>query len=285
MFFDNKNKPFSPIAEGSPLLLLAFCGCGETGVGPPYFFIMMKKKDFFEGRKSDRAAGSNNPRLIGEVINDLLNGQAPFARACRHRTGRAWTGQDGAGNACSGCTRSDSTWTENMRTESAGAGRTWTGLYPNTELDVDLKLVKQEQGRMELGEYLDGMITRDGEDHFTFVENATEQRKATRRNPSIYMGQWINVKRRADGTVYPTFKRTKGIGAGKLGDYAVNTTCELLMVAGKHEAAMALAEVEGFDLSELFATDRGLGEEEDFGGKSVFASGRGLGKEEDFGEE
>lgn len=137
---------------------------------------------------------------------------------------------------------------------------------------------------MELGEYLDGMITRDGEDHFTFVENATKQRKAERRNPSIYMGQWINVKRRADGTVYPTFKRTKGIGAGKLGDYAVNTTCELLMVAGKHEAAMALAEVEGFDLSELFASDEGLGEEEDFGEMSVFASDRGFG-EEDFEEE
>lgn len=151
-----------------------------------------------------------------------------------------------------------------MRTESAGAGRAWTGLYPNTELDVDLKLVTQKQGRMELGEYLNGMITRDGEDHFTFVENATEQRKAERRNPSIYEGQWINVKRRADGTVYPTFKRTKGIGAGKLGDYAVNTTCELLMVAGKHEAAMALAEVEGFDLSEFFVSGRGLGEEEDF---------------------
>lgn len=224
----------------------------------------MKKKDFFEGRKSDRAAGSNNPRLIGEVINDLLHGQTPFARARRHRTGRAWTGQDGAGNACSGCT--------------------WTGLCPNTELGVDLKLVTQEQGRMELGEYLDGMITRDGEDHFTFVENDTEQRKAERRNPSIYMGQWINVKRRADGTVYPTFKRTKGIGAGKLGDYAVNTTCELLMVAGKHEAAMALAEVEGFDLSELFASDGGLGEEK-FGEMRGFAAGRGLGEEEDFEEE
>ncbi len=196
---------------------------------------------------------------MNEIINDLLNGQTPFARARRHRSGRAWTGQAGAGSACSGCTRSGQDGTG-----SAGAGRAWTGLYPNTELDVDLKLVTQKQGRMELGEYLDGMITRDGEDHFTFVENATEQRKAERRNPSIYMGQWINVKRRADGTVYPTFKRTKGIGAGKLGDYAVNTTCELLMVAGKHEAAMALAEVEGFDLSELFATDRGLGEEEDF---------------------
>lgn len=228
---------------------------------------MTKKRTVL--RVKQQTVRTQEPRLMNEIINDLLNGQTPFARARRHRTGRAWTGQDGAGNACSGCTRSGqdgtgsagagSTWAE-----CAAAGRTWTGLYPNTELDVDLKLVTQKQGRMELGEYLDGMITRDGDDHFTFVENDTERGKATRRNPSIYMGQWINVKRRADGTVYPTFKRTKGIGAGKLGDYAVNTTCELLMVAGKHEAAMALAEVEGFDLSELFATDRGLGEEEDF---------------------
>lgn len=187
---------------------------------------------------------TQEPRLMNDIINELLNGQTPFARARRQRSGRAWSGQNGAGSACSGCT--------------------WTSLYPNTELGVDLKLVTQKQGRMELGEYLDGMITRDGEDHFTFVENATEQRKAERRNPTIFSGQWINVKRRADGTVYPTFKRTKGIGAGKLGDYAVSTTCELLMVAGKHEAAMALAEVEGFDLSELFASDGGLGEE-DFG--------------------
>lgn len=231
-------------------------------------------------RVKQQTVRTQEPRLINDIINDLLNGQAPFARARRHRSGRAWTGQAGAGSACSGCTRSGQDGTE-----SAGAGRAWTGLYPNTELGVDLKLVTQEQGRMELGEYLDGMITRDGEDHFTFVENDTEQRKAERRNPSIYMGQWINVKRRADGTVYPTFKRTKGIGAGKLGDYAVSTTCELLMVVGKHEAAMALAEVEGFDLSELFATDRGLGEEEDCGGMSVFASGRGLGEEEDCAEE
>uniref|UniRef100_UPI004027F7E6 hypothetical protein n=1 Tax=Prevotella sp. TaxID=59823 RepID=UPI004027F7E6 len=218
---------------------------------------MTKKRTVL--RVKQQTVRTQEPRLMNEIINDLLNGQTPFARARRHRSGRAWTGQAGAGSACSGCTRSGQDGTG-----SAGAGRAWTGLYPNTELDVDLKLVTQKQGRMELGEYLDGMITRDGEDHFTFVENATEQRKAERRNPSIYMGQWINVKRRADGTVYPTFKRTKGIGAGKLGDYAVNTTCELLMVAGKHEAAMALAEVEGFDLSELFATDRGLGEEEDF---------------------
>lgn len=203
---------------------------------------MKKKRTVL--RVKQQTEQTQEPRLMNDIINDLLNGQAPFARARRQRTGRAWT--------------------ENMRTESAGAVRAWTGLYPNTELGVDLKLVTQEQGRMELGEMLHGMIVRDGEDHFNFTEDATEQRKAERRNPTIYEGQWINVKRRADGTVYPTFKRTKGIGAGKLGDYAVNTTCELLMVAGKHEAAMALAEVEGFDLSELFASGRGLGEEEDF---------------------
>lgn len=233
---------------------------------------MTKKRTVL--RVKQQTVRTQEPRLMNEIINDLLNGQTPFARARRHRSGRAWTGQAGAG-----CTRSGQDGTE-----SAGAGRAWTGLYPNTELDVDLKLVTQKQGRMELGEYLDGMITRDGEDHFTFVENATEQRKAERRNPSIYMGQWINVKRRADGTVYPTFKRTKGIGAGKLGDYAVSTTCELLMVVGKHEAAMALAEVEGFDLSELFASDGGLGEEK-FGEMRGFAAGRGLGEEEDFEEE
>lgn len=235
-------------------------------------------------RVKQQTVRTQEPRLMNDIINDLFNGQTPFARACRHRTGRAWTGQADAGSACSGCTRSDSTWTENMRTGSTGAGRAWTGLYPNTELDVDLKLVTQKQGPMELGEYLDGMITRDGDDHFTFVENDTERGKAERRNPSIYMGQWINVKRRADGTVYPTFKRTKGIGAGKLGDYAVSTTCELLMVVGKHEAAMALAKVEGFDLSELFASDGGLGEEK-FGEMRGFAAGRGLGEEEDFEEE
>ena len=223
---------------------------------------MTKKRTVL--RVKQQTVRTQEPRLMNEIINDLLNGQTLFARARRHRSGRAWTGQAGAGCTRSGQDGTGSAGAGSTWAESAGAGRAWTGLYPNTELDVDLKLVTQEQGRMELDEYLDGMITRDSEDHFTFVENATEQRKAERRNPSIYMGQWINVKRRADGTVYPTFKRTKGIGAGKLGDYAVNTTCELLMVAGKHEAAMALAEVEGFDLSELFATDRGLGEEEDF---------------------
>ena len=47
----------------------------------------------------------------------------------------------------------------------------FNNFYPNTELGIDLKLMTKEPGRMAVGEYLDGAITHDGEDHFTFVQN------------------------------------------------------------------------------------------------------------------
>lgn len=211
---------------------------------------------------------------MNDIINDLLHGQEPFARARRHRSG-----QDGTES--SGCT-----WTENMRTESAWAGLTSMGLYPNTETCVDLRTQLQEQGAMELGEMLHGMIIRDGEDHFTFTEDTAERRKAERRNPSIYEGRRVNVKRRTDGTVYPTFKRTKDIKPEQLGAYVQRALCEVLMVVGQHEAALALAAIGGFDLSEVFASDEGLGSyEEDFGGCEKFGGCEGLGEEEDCAEE
>ena len=37
--------------------------------------------------------------------------------------------------------------------------------YPNTELGIDLKLITRKPGRLGIGEYLDGAITHDGEDH------------------------------------------------------------------------------------------------------------------------
>ena len=200
------------------------------------------------------------PQLLGDFIDEMLRSRAPFARARRHRT-----------------THSPS---DDPRTK-----RAWTGLYPNTELATDLKLVTKKQGPMELGEMLHGMIVRDGEDHFTFTEDAAERRKAERRNPSIYEGRRINVKRRDDGTVYPTFKRTKDIKPEELGAYVQRALCEVLMVVGQHEAALALAAIGGFDLSEVFASDEGLGEEESFGGMRGFASDGSLGEEEDLGEE
>ena len=47
----------------------------------------------------------------------------------------------------------------------------------DTHLDVDLKLITREPGRMPVGTMLDGAITHDEEDHFTFIQNDPEKKK------------------------------------------------------------------------------------------------------------
>ena len=61
------------------------------------------------------------------------------------------------------------------------------GFYPNTELGIDLKLITRKPGRLGIGEYLDGAITHDDEDHFTFVQNDSEKKKdkVVQRNPPV----------------------------------------------------------------------------------------------------
>lgn len=48
-------------------------------------------------RVKQQTVRTQEPRLMNDIINDLLHGQTPFARARRHRSGRAWTSQAGAG--------------------------------------------------------------------------------------------------------------------------------------------------------------------------------------------
>ena len=66
-------------------------------------------------------------------------------------------------------------------------------IYPNTELG---------------GECLDGVLTHDGEDHFTFIQNANEKKKmVVHRSPIIYKGECINVHKKEDGSLLLTFNR------------------------------------------------------------------------------
>ena len=107
-------------------------------------------------------------------------------------------------------------------------------IFPNTELSVDLKLLTREPGRMAVGAYLDGTITHDGEDHFTFIQNASEKKKAevTLRNPHVYLGHRINVNRKDDGTLYPTFNRPRYTKDFTFQDFCREAAEELLVVAG-----------------------------------------------------
>ena len=109
------------------------------------------------------------------------------------------------------------------------------GFYPNTELGIDLKLLTRKPGRLTDGEYLDGVITHDGEDHFTFVQNDSEKKKekVVQRNPHVYEGTYINVNRKKDGTLYPTFNRPQFTDSFTFQDFCQGAADELRIISGK----------------------------------------------------
>ena len=115
------------------------------------------------------------------------------------------------------------------------SSKTEKGFYPNTELGIDLKLLTRKPGRLTDGEYLDGVITHDGEDHFTFVQNDQEkkQQKMVLRNPHVYEGKYINVNRKKDGTLYPTFNRPQFTESFTFQDFCQGAADELRIISGK----------------------------------------------------
>ncbi len=152
------------------------------------------------------------PRLAGEVLHDYLeNSNEPLAVALRN-----WKAKG----------------------EAAGAedvdGRLFKDLFPDTHLCVDLKMITRQKGRMPVGRYLDGVITRVGEDQFTFVQNDACRKipAATRRNPHVYLGRRINVNRKDDGTLYPTFNRPPYTDDFSFQVFCREAAGELLAVAG-----------------------------------------------------
>ena len=148
------------------------------------------------------------PRLAGEILHDYLeNSNEPLAVAFRERS---------------------------TANEEDVVERIFKDFYPDTHLDVDLKLITREHGRMRVGAYLDGIMTRDGERHFSFIQNDPVKKKVvvTQRNPHVYIGKRINVNRKADGTLYPTFNRPRYTADFTFQDFCREAAEELMAVAG-----------------------------------------------------
>ena len=78
------------------------------------------------------------------------------------------------------------------------------GFYPNTESCVDLKLMTCKPGRMGMGNLLCGILRRDGEEHYTFVEMLLP--KTWKRNPHIFIGRYITVTQRDDKSLRLNFR-------------------------------------------------------------------------------
>lgn len=75
----------------------------------------------------------------------------------------------------------------------------------NTHLCVDVKTFLHEDRTTLIGKNYHGVLTRDDEDHFRF-EETTRASADGKRNPHVFVGRYITVTRRDDGSLRLNFK-------------------------------------------------------------------------------
>ena len=88
---------------------------------------------------------------------------------------------------------------KNKKTKTANP----KGWNINTDLCVDLKTFLRTDRITQLGKDYAGLLTRDGEDHYSFVETMPWTNK---RNPYVFRGKYITITRKDDGTLSPHFR-------------------------------------------------------------------------------
>ena len=99
-------------------------------------------------------------------------------------------------------------------------------LRSNTDLCMDVKTVLHSDSISKVGKDYQGVLTRDTDEHFTFIE--TISTPSEKRNPQVFRGKYITVTRREDGTYRPNFKPMK-VGADfSIAQFASDVANELL---------------------------------------------------------
>ena len=158
----------------------------------------MKKITFTAGSEKQY-----DPRLAGEVLHDYLeNSNDPLAAAYREHSAEK-------------------------------EGLKWN---PNTDLAVDLKTLLHSDTYMKTGKDYQGVLCRDRdaeiEDfrcrdaHYTFIETVPPAPR--KRNPHVFVGQYITVTRKDDGTLRVNFRPLKVEPGFSVERYAVGVSNELL---------------------------------------------------------
>lgn len=77
----------------------------------------------------------------------------------------------------------------------------------NTNLCVDLKTIMQEDVLLTEGQCYRGCLTRDGEDHYLFEEEAHTIGHRHKRNPKLYDGKFVSLVHMQNGK-YQVHMRT-----------------------------------------------------------------------------
>lgn len=99
-------------------------------------------------------------------------------------------------------------------------------LKSNTDLCMDVKTVLHSDSISKLGKDYQGVLTRDTDEHYTFIE--TIPPVAEKRNPQVFKGKFITVTRNSNGTYRPNFKPMKIDADFSLDQYANGVANELL---------------------------------------------------------
>ena len=104
------------------------------------------------------------------------------------------------------------------------------GWHKNTNLCVDVKTLLRSDRRTKLNKNYTGVLTRDAEEHYTFVE--TQPSTGTKRNPHVFWGEFITITRQDDGTLRPNFKPIKKGAGWSVEGYAQGVCDELREALG-----------------------------------------------------
>ena len=154
---------------------------------------------------------SNEPRLLGSIVEEMLHGSSPLAVGYRQYIASQ----------------------ENGEVEEQG----W---HPNTHLGVDVKTLLRSDVRMVVGKEYQGIFRLDSEavvdeflsrdPHFTFVE--TVPQTAGKRNPHVFDGKYITVTRRDDGSLRLNFKELPKGANFNLERFALGVYNELCLAIG-----------------------------------------------------
>ncbi len=114
-------------------------------------------------------------------------------------------------------------------------GEIFQNWHRNTDLAVDLKTMLHTDAYMKTGKDYQGVLRRDSnavddeylnrDAHYTFVETMPWTAK---RNPRVYVGKYITITRRPDGSLRLNFRPLKMDADFSPERYAIGVSNELL---------------------------------------------------------
>ena len=105
----------------------------------------------------------------------------------------------------------------------------------NLYLDVNLKVKMRKDMNLKLGQNYTGILRHDVpiegvgslDEHFTFVESFPMNFALRKRNPHVFIGKFITVTRRDDGSYRPNFRPMNIDGDFSIDGYALGVCNEI----------------------------------------------------------